>query len=185
MSVGTRSTVLVIAGEEPLVEQFATWLGRDFEVETATSLEGAREAVGSDTGVVLLDQSVADPKERPAFSDATPRVGVILSYEPDWNVIRKGYDGYLVKPISREDVISLVERLFARDEYLSELGEYYTLVADRAAMVAGPGGVTSEDADAADLDDRIDTYQDRLAGRLESFEREDFLVLFRDLDGRS
>lgn len=184
MSVGTRSTVLVIAGEEPLVEQFGTWLGTDFQVETATSLDGAREAVDSDTGVVILDQSVADPEERPVFSDARPRVGVVLSYEPEWNVLRKGYDGYLVKPISREDVIALVERLCARDEYLTDLGEYYALVADRAVLVAGTGRGSVGDADAAELDDRIDTYQERLATRLESFDREDFLVLFRDLDGR-
>ena len=180
MSASAAPFVLIVGEEEPLVDQFATWLRGSYRVETATDPQQVSD-LPEDIQVVLLDQKFASTDASILRQTAT-RVGLILSFEPDWDVIEAGYDGYVTKPVTREEVHELVDRMVKRTQYEEEVESYFELVSERAAVTAGsiPDDL-DERAESAMLEREIAGMQAELDGLLDSFDRQDYHALFRDM----
>lgn len=181
MSASAVPFVLIVGEEEPLVDQFATWLRGSYRVKTATDPQQVSEDLPDDSPIVLLDQKFASV-DATVLRQTSTRVGLILSFEPDWDVIEAGYDGYVTKPVTREEVHDLVERMVKRTRYEDELEWYFELVSKRAAVTAGsvPDDLDGR-AESAMLEREIAGMQAELEGLLDSFDRQDYLTLFRDM----
>jgi DNA-binding response OmpR family regulator len=115
-------SVLVVEDETHLADLYADYLRGEHEVRVAYGGEEALEMVDEAVDVVLLDRRmpvvngnevVAGIQDR----DLECRIAMITAVNPDFDIIELGIDDYLVKPVSREDVISVVERLGTITEY--------------------------------------------------------------------
>ncbi|PSP18492.1 DNA-binding protein, partial [Halobacteriales archaeon QH_10_67_13] len=93
------------------------------------------------------------------------------------------FDDYVIKPVSRADLIETVERLLTTSEYEDQLRRYYALTAKHATLLAN-----KPESELADNDEfqELEAEMNRLRGDLEEtitdFTDEEFAAAFRDLD---
>ncbi|WP_121742263.1 HalX domain-containing protein [Natronorubrum halophilum] len=183
-----ETEILVVDDEARLADLFAAWLDTDWAVETAYDGEEALEKMASSVEVVLLDRRMPGlsgdevlAKIRDAGYDS--RVVMVTAVDPDFDIIEMGFDDYLVKPVSKDELVEIVENVASRSDYESDIQEYYALVSKKALL-------ESEKADRELADN--DEYQDLCERAVELEERvdetvsemrshDDFVGAFQDL----
>ena len=119
MTDATRQipTVLIVEDEQHLADLYTDYLADRYDVLTAYSGEEGLEMVSNDVDVVLLDRRMpvvsgnevlATIEERGLRS----RVAMVTAVNPDFEIIEMRIDDYLVKPVTREDLCDVVDRLY-------------------------------------------------------------------------
>jgi DNA-binding response OmpR family regulator len=170
---------------------YARWLSEEYEVRTAQNGEVALEAVDETVDVVLLDRlmpgmsgdEVLDAIEEMGLS---PRVAMVTAVEPDFDIIRMGFDDYLTKPIDREGLMGTVERLLSRDSYADLEREYYALVEKQAALRSAKSAEELERSDEYDeLRTRVETLSQELDAVMPELDDGDFVAMVRDIEAES
>lgn len=122
MTGDTDNTVLVVDDERSLADLYAEYLGDTYDVWVAYSGEEAIDRLSAEVDAMLLDRRmpVVSGTEVLAALEERPfecRVALVTAVDPDFDIIGMGIDEYLVKPVTREEVRSIVDRLLTIDEY--------------------------------------------------------------------
>lgn len=107
--------ILVVDDEEKLADIYSKWLNERFESHTANSGEEALEKLDRKTELVILDRvmpgiSGKDTLER-IRNVSECAVVMVTAKEPELGVAEIDVDDYLVKPVSREDLLETAEDL--------------------------------------------------------------------------
>jgi DNA-binding response OmpR family regulator len=111
------------------------------------------------------------------------RVAMVTAVDPDFDIIEMPFDDYIIKPVSREDLFSTIERLLTTAEYESQLREYYALSAKQATLTANKPQAELDDSEEFDrLEARMDALKRDLDELITDFDDDDFTTAFRDLD---
>ena len=191
MDESGRATVLVVEDEAPLVEIYARWLSEEYEVRTAQNGEVALEEIDEAVDVVLLDRlmpGMSGDEVLDAIEDRglSPRVAMVTAVEPDFDIIRMGFDDYLTKPIDREELMGTVERLLSRDSYADLEREYYALVEKQAALRSAKSAEELERSEEyAELRTRVETLSQELDAVMPELDDGDFVAMVRDIEAES
>ncbi|WP_299332701.1 response regulator transcription factor [Haloplanus sp.] len=132
-------SILVVEDETELAELFAEWLSEEYDVRVATTGEDALERVDEEVDVVLLDRlmpGISGDEVLETIRDRglSVRVAMVTAVEPDFDVLKMGFDDYVVKPVFREDVRRLVEGLLERDQYDQHLSDLFASASKLAAL---------------------------------------------------
>lgn len=181
-------TVLVVDDERDLADLYAAWLERDYQVRTAYGGETAIEALDGSVDVALIDRLMPEVSGDEVLEDVRGgdyecRVAMVTAVEPDFDIIEMGFDEYVVKPISRQDLHDVVESLLARATYDDQLQEMFSLSSKVAALkTQKPASELDGNEDYARLTDRLEELRseiDRTAGDLSE---RDFEVELRRLN---
>ncbi|MFB6173146.1 MAG: HalX domain-containing protein [Halobacteriales archaeon] len=135
-------SVLVVEDNESVADLYAAWLSDACTVETAYDAAGATEALEERAfDIVLLDRRLPDG----GGDDLLPlirergegtQVAMITAVDPDFDIVEKPIDGYVVKPVGEADLYHLVARLAERHTYDADVREYFALAAKKAALEA-------------------------------------------------
>ncbi|WP_135828696.1 HalX domain-containing protein [Halorussus halobius] len=136
-----QSTVLVVDDERDVADLYAMWLQDDYRVRSAYEGEQALDVLDESVDVVLLDrrmpgQSGDEVLEEIRERDIDCRVVMVTAVKPDFDILEMGFDDYLVKPVSREDLQGTVEQMLTRVDYSGQLQEYFSLVSKKAVLEA-------------------------------------------------
>jgi DNA-binding response OmpR family regulator len=100
--------------------------------------------------------------------DIDCRVAMVTAVEPDFDIIAMGFDDYLVKPVSREELEGTVETLLLRSEYDEGIRELFALASKKALLESEKGPADLADNDEyRDLDAELDGLRDELDAKLE------------------
>jgi DNA-binding response OmpR family regulator len=183
-----RATVLVVEDEAPLVDIYARWLEESYDVRTAQKGDVALEQFDETVDVVLLDRlmpgmsgdEVLEAIEELGFS---PRVAMVTAVEPDFDIVRMGFDDYLIKPIDREELLGTVGRLLSRDSFADLEREYYALVEKQAALRSAKSADELERSEEyAELEARIETLSQELDAVMPELDDGDFVAMVRDIE---
>ena len=184
----TRSepVILVVEDEPNLAEIYERWLEEVYSVLTALSGE---EALGylDEADIVLLDRRMPglsgdELLDEIRGRDLNCRVAMVTAVSPDFDIIDMGFDDYLVKPVSREQLTATVERLHRRIDYDTDLDTYATLVAKKAAL-------ETEKTDAElraneefnELERHLSELQESVDALSRQFDNDDVAAMLRDL----
>jgi DNA-binding response OmpR family regulator len=167
-----RPTVLVVDDDRDLAETCAIWLD-DYDVRTAFDGEQALAAADQDVDVALLDRRMPDLSGDDVLARWRDRgidcqVSMLTAVEPDAAIIDMSFDAYLVKPVSRSEILETVADLLRRDALDDELREFFALSATLGALES-----RSNEIDQA----RVDALRERI--RRKRAEVDDLLA---DLD---
>lgn len=182
--------ILVVDDESRLADLFAAWLKTDWSVETAYDGESALEKMSSSVAVVLLDRRMPglsgdEVLEEIREQGYDARVVMVTAVDPDFDIIAMGFDDYLVKPVSKDDLVDIVERVETRSEYEADIQEYYASVSKKSLLEAEKAERELENNDEyQELCDRVDELSERVddtVGELDS--HDDFVGAFQDLPG--
>jgi DNA-binding response OmpR family regulator len=131
--------VLVAEDERGLADLFETWLSESYEVRVAYDGAEAVERYDEAVDVVLLDRHMPRSSGDEVLDhvrEADPACGVamVTAVEPDFDVVDLPFDEYVLKPASREELLSLVETLLRRREYDRGVRRHYRLSATMALL---------------------------------------------------
>ncbi|MCG1002682.1 MULTISPECIES: response regulator [Halobacterium] len=168
-----EATVLAVDDLQEYLGLYEDRLGDRYDVRTAHGGEAALDALSADVDVVLLDREMPDMSGDDvlaAIRDAgyDCRVAMVTANEPDENVVGRGYDAYVRKPVSGDDLVAVVERLLSLSAYVAAVEALHE-ASERHA---------TGDADA----ERVRELRDRADDIADGFDPRDYRVVFRDLE---
>ncbi len=167
------ATVLAVDDLRDYLDVYEHRLGDRYDVRTAAGGERALEAVSADVEVVLLDRDMPDVSgdevlERIREAGYDCRVAMVTANDPDEDVVGLGYDAYVQKPVSGDELTGVVERLLSLSAYVDAVEAFHEACERRAGGENGAAGRVRE------LRERVDDIAD-------GFDERDYRVVFRDL----
>jgi DNA-binding response OmpR family regulator len=184
-------TVLVVDDEAGITDLYAEWLSEDYGVRTAYSGEEAFEELDDSVEVVLLDRRMPDMSGDEVLEELRERgidcrVAMVTAVDPDFDVLGMGFDTYVVKPTTEEELLDTVETLLQRSSYDEQAQEYFSLAARRAALEANKPRAELEASDEyADLERRLDELRGALDDTFTELDDEGFRAAFHSFSADS
>jgi DNA-binding response OmpR family regulator len=178
MSDETPATVLAVDDEPDLAELYRVYLDSAYDVRIATGGEAAVEEMDESVDVVLLDRRMPDMSGHEvltAMRDAgyDARVAMLTAVEPDVDIVEMPFDDYKTKPVTKEDLLTLVEVLLHRAEFDEHSQEFFALASKKAALEA-TGTTRTEEYE--ELIDRMESVRDRVEDTLDHLSARDAFV---------
>ena len=182
------STVVVVDDESRLADLFATWLGDRWDVEVTYDGESALSTIDESTAVVLLDRRMPGTSGDDVLDELRERglecrVIMVTAVDPDFDIVEMPFDEYLVKPITREELVETVDRVLMRMQYNEKMREYYSLVSKKAVLETEKQSAELAGSDEYDrLTERVEELEEEVDRALEQItEHDEFTGPFRDL----
>ncbi|WP_226023047.1 HalX domain-containing protein [Halomicrobium salinisoli] len=191
MSPSERATVLVVDDEPDVADAYAAQLRGEYEVLTAHSGEAGLAKLDPDVDVVLLDRRMPDVRGADVLDeirdrDLEARVAMVTAVDPDFEIIDMPFDDYVVKPVSRSELIDTIERLLNCAAYEERFREFYALASKHAALSANkPTAELRSSEEFQDLEERLEQLRTELDDIAERFDGEDYAAVLREVDGRA
>jgi DNA-binding response OmpR family regulator len=181
--------VLVVEDERDLAELYRAWLAESYRVRTARDGQAALDELDDEVAVVLLDRRMPDLSgdevlDRIRERGFDCRVAMVTAVEPDTDIVDMAFDDYLVKPVSKEELVRMVENLRIRDAYGDGVKRLFSL-ASKKALLESEKDRNALDASTeyrqlcANLTDLRDELDDKLAQLSES---NDLTLVYQDLE---
>ncbi|WP_226481817.1 HalX domain-containing protein [Natrinema amylolyticum] len=184
--------VLVVDDEARLADLFAAWLQDEWAVETAYDGEEALESMADSVEVVLLDRRMPglsgdEVLERIREHGYDSRVVMVTAVDPDFDIIEMGFDDYLVKPVSKDELVEMVADVTDRSDYESEIQEYYALVSKKALLESEKADrELADNEEYRELCDRVETLAKRVDETVSGMSsHDDFVGAFQDLQSEN
>jgi len=177
-------TVLVVDDEAGITDLYAEWLSDSYEVRTAYSGNEAVEQLDEAIDVALLDRRMPDMSGDDVLAEIRERgldcrVGMVTAVDPDFDILEMGFDTYVVKPTTEEQLKATVETLIQRATYDDNIQEYYSLSARRAALEANKGRAELENNEEyAELEGRIEEMEEALEESFADLDDQGFRAAF-------
>lgn len=186
------SVVLVVEDEVELARLYTEWLEDDYDVRTATSGSEALDLYDEDVDVTLLDRRMPglsgdEVLEEVRSRPGSTRVAMVTAVDPDVDVLELGFDDYVTKPVSSDDLRETVTGLLTRATYEENVQEYFALATKRATVESEKSATElSENEEYLALATRIDELESEIDERAETFDEQDYRAAFHGLgtDGR-
>jgi DNA-binding response OmpR family regulator len=183
-----RPLVLIVEDEPDLADLYATWLGSEYRVRTAYGGRGALDSLDDEVSVILLDRRMPDLSGDEVLAAVRERgidcrVAMVTAVEPDFDIIEMGFDDYLVKPVSREDLTGTVEKLLLRSDYDDGVQELFALASKKALLESEKGPAALEhNEEYRELGDELDQLRSDLDRTLETIDdRDDIERIYREI----
>lgn len=178
-------TVLVVEDESSLVEIYAHWLRESYSVRTAENGEEALKIVDSAVDIMILDRLMPGMTGE-AVVDAVRERGLdcqivmATAVESNFDLIEEGADASLMKPITKDELLTTVSQLYDRGDYLELEEEYFDLLAERATSKANMSASEQQtNEEYADLEARIETIDKKLTEQTREMDDSAFVSLMR------
>jgi DNA-binding response OmpR family regulator len=178
MSGTPGATVLAVDDEPDLAELYRVYLDPEYDVRIATGGEEAIEAMDETVDVVLLDRRMPDMSGHEVLNairgdgyDA--RVAMLTAVEPDVDIVEMPFDDYKTKPVTKEDLVTLVEVLLHRAAFDERSQEFFALASKKAALEAA-GTTNSEEYE--ELIDRMESVRLEVDDTLDHLSARDAFV---------
>ena len=185
--------VLVVEDEPDLADLYAAWLGDEYRVRTAYGGQEALEelnATDNEVDAILLDRRMPGLSGDEVLSAVRERgvdcrIAMVTAVEPDFDILKMGFDDYLVKPVTSDTLRETVEGLLRRGEYDTEMQELFSLTSKKAMLEAekSVSELASND-EYQRLTDRIGELRSKADESLEAVagDNDDFEKLFQEFD---
>jgi len=180
--------VLVVDDEPDVADSYAAIVREQYEVRTAYSGEQALAKLDDGVDAVLLDRRMPDLLGEDVLATIRERgldcrVAMVTAVDPDIDIIDMEFDDYVVKPITREEVLDTVERLLRVAEYERTLREYYRVTRKHVALSSAADSATIvENPEFRELGERRRRLREKLETTAEGFASDEFAALFREFD---
>lgn len=177
-------TVLVVEDEQELADTYAAWLADSHDVRTAYDGESALEMLDG-VDVALLDRRLPGATGDDVLTAIRERgdscqVAMVTAVEPDFDVFELGFDDYVVKPMLRDELEALVERLRRRAAYDQDVQRHFALASKLATLEEHRSEEElRESEEYARVKDELAELTDRLAERRRALTEDDYVALFR------
>lgn len=186
-----RATVLVVDDDPQILDLYQAYLAEEFDVRTAMYGDEAIGHLDDSVDVILLDRRMPDlsgDEILQAIRDQgyDCRVAMVTAVEPDFDLVDLGFDDYLVKPVTKDELNEVVELLLSRSGYDNHIREWLSLLSKRATLRRQKSDQELEEsAEYARLEQEIDDLQYEADALFETQSEDNLKKLFRNIDVES
>ena len=165
-----RAPHVLIADDEPtLLDLFELWL-TDLDVRISRACCGAEalDRCDEDVDVVLLDRHMPRLSGDEVLDELrdrslAPRVAFVSAATPDVRIVDLDIDAYLVKPVSKDVYVGLVESLLRRETVSETADQYLSNLSKRAALLETESrSVLRDEPSFAALEEELSRLADRV-----------------------
>lgn len=131
-SDSSQATVLVVEDEPDMAELLAIWVGERYEVAIAHDGVEALEAMSDEIDVVLLDRRMPRMNGDEFLHEVKDRgydarVVMVTAVDPGPEVAKLPFDDYVTKPVTKDVVLGVVERMLRLKQAGKAVREYHSL----------------------------------------------------------
>lgn len=178
-SAQQSARVLVVDDEKAVADLYATWLNTDHDVISAYDGEQALELVDETVDVIFLDRQMPG-RSGDEVLDAIDkrgldcRVVMVTAVDPGFDIVEMPFDDYLIKPVTREELVESIDEMLTRDTYDDQIQDYFALVSKKATLEAQKAPTELNESDAyAKITDQVEEMGeevDATASQFHSFE---------------
>lgn len=182
-----RPVVLIVEDEQDLADLYASWLADTNNVHVAYTGTDAIDQLDDSIDVVLLDRRMPD-KSGDAVLDVINnrnlpcRVAMVTAVEPDFDIVEMGFDDYLVKPVTKQELRNTTARLYGRQTYTTDIRNFAATASKLAALETQKSPAELEEStEYAELESQFNELRARADASLGELGHDDFEALFRDL----
>jgi DNA-binding response OmpR family regulator len=164
--------VVIVDDEERVANVYETFLEDEYDTVTAYGGERALELVDDDVDVVLLDRRMPEMHGDEVLRTLRERgyegrVVMLTALDPDFEIVDMDFEQYVCKPISQDELRTIVRQELLRANYDETLQDYLSLQSKVNAIDANDTtDVADTEAKAADLRERLDALRDELLDTL-------------------
>jgi len=182
-----QSTILVVDDEHAIADLYTEWLSGEHDVRSAYNGTEALEELDESIDVVLLDRRMPDLTgdevlERIRERGIGCRVSLVTAVDPDFDILEMGFDDYLVKPVTKEDIFDVVSTLLSRSEYDSQVQEFFSKASKKAALETEKSEAELDQNDQyAELEDELEALSDSMDDTFDDLGDDDFKAAFNQL----
>jgi len=184
----TDPVVLVVDDERGLAELYAAWLSGQYTTRIAYDGDDALDQLDEDVSVVLLDRRMPGFSGDAVLEEIENRridcqIAMVTAVEPDFDIIEMGFDDYLCKPVSQDDIVETVESLLDRRDYEEALSDLFAEVSKKATLVEqkSPAELAAN-KDYQNLLTRIEALETQTHQLVTEMDSLDAAAVFRQLD---
>ncbi|ACM56802.1 HalX domain-containing protein [Halorubrum lacusprofundi] len=185
--------VLVVEDEPDLADLYAAWLGDEYRVRTAYGGQEALDELDEaddEVDAILLDRRMPGLSGDEVLAAVRERgidcrVAMVTAVKPDFDILKMGFDDYLVKPVTSDTLRETVEGLLRRGEYDTEMQELFSLTSKKAMLETEKSATELADNEEYQrLTDRIEELRSEADQSLEAVteDDDDFEKLFQEFD---
>ncbi|MFH5797089.1 response regulator transcription factor [Haladaptatus sp. CMAA 1911] len=182
-------TILVVDDEADVTDLYATWLESSYDVRRAYEGREALELLDGEVDIVLLDRRMPGLSGDEVLSELRnrelhSRVVMVTAVKPDFDIIDMGFDDYLVKPVSKDDLFTTVRGMLTRVEYDETMQTYFSHVSKLAILeIEKDEESLQNNEEYQQLRQEADTLRKTVDDSRENLQdHDDFVGAFRDLD---
>lgn len=141
MTDNDDARVLIVDDDEELANLYTTFLESKYDVVTATGGEQALEKVDDSIDVVLLDRQMPELSGDEVLARLAERgidiqVAMLTAVEPERDIVDLPFDEYKTKPVTRDELLVLVQVLIERAAYDKHSQEFFSLAVKKATLEA-------------------------------------------------
>ena len=160
--------VLVVEDEPDLANLYSSWLADHCTVRTAYDGSEALDAIDETVNAVLLDRRMPGISGDRVLGvirdrDLDCRVAMVTAIEPDFEIIEMGFDDYLVKPVSPDDLLDTVDQMLLGSSYDARIQEFFALASKKALLNSEKNEAELRASEEyARLEDRIAVLRERV-----------------------
>lgn len=134
-------TVLVADDERGMRELLTAWLEPEYDLRVASDGEEAMELADDDVDLALLDRRMPglsgdEVLERLRAQNHSFPVAMITAVSPDLDIIDMPFDDYVVKPVSKEELLHTVEMLKKRVDFDDRSRRFFRLASKKGKLKA-------------------------------------------------
>lgn len=131
--------VLLVDDEERVATTYELRLGGEYETTVALSGEEALDRVDDTYDVVLLDRRMPDHSGDEVAEEIRKRgldcrIVMVTAVDPNFDITEMDIDDYVVKPVTRDELHTVVERALTISQYNDQVQELSSLKLKRNVL---------------------------------------------------
>lgn len=178
----TEPVVLIVEDESSLVDIYSHWLSDNYQIQSAESGERALELVGEGVDIMVLDRLMPSMTGREVIEDVRERgleckIVMATAVESNFDLIEAGADAAITKPITKDELLSVVAQMIDHDDYHDLEDQYFDLLAERSALLAAEHPPREEQAA---IESQMETIAEQLADKTQEMDDNAFISLMRE-----
>lgn len=185
---GPAARVLIVEDEPNVADLYrSTVEAEGYEADVAATTAEASEALADEYDIALLDRRLPDGHGEEVLAEIRDReldvrVGMVTAVEPDFDIVEMGFDLYVLKPLSKADLLDAVETLQSRSRYDDRLQRTAALASKRATLeTEKPRESLASSEEYRRLVDQLEQLDHELERLTERFDTDDYRRLFQDI----
>lgn len=138
----SRTWTILIVDDEPGIRDLMTaWLHGEYDVRVAEDGEEALAKLDDEVDIALLDRRMPGISGDELLRELRDRdytfpVGMITAVTPDVDIVDMPFDDYVVKPVTKDELVRTVELLQKRADYDDRSRRFFRLASKRGKLRA-------------------------------------------------
>lgn len=137
--VDADHTVMIVDDDPQVLDLYDRFVSTKYSTRAYLSGRDALDEFDDTIDVVLLDRRMPDMPGDEFLHTIREQgyecpVAMVTAVEPEIDILELGFDEYLVKPASQEELLEVVADLIQRQSYERHINKWLSLLAKRAAL---------------------------------------------------